>query len=434
MGVRLRLLALLALAWPPLGQAELLLDVREGVEGGILIAVAPVGASSRELADVVRWDLSFSPAFEVLQPGKMPQAVLSGHTPNWADWRQRPVEYLLTVESQELGNDRVGLKFHLQDVLRGRTILARRLAVAQRFHRRLAHQTADAVHEHLTGVPGAFDTRMAYISQSGSGRKARYRLYVSDIDGHRPVALLESPHPLLSPDWSPDGKQLAYVSFELGHAQVYVHHLAKGARRPLPYDGAHSSAPDWSPDGRQLAMAMTIEGDTEIFIYTLATNTLRRLTRSRGIDTEPVWTADGKALVFTSGRSGQPRLYRQAVHGAAASVLPIAGRYSASADASLDGRYLAFVQSTPQGGFGIALYETASEVVHPLSSGGLDEAPSFAPNGLGLLYANTMRSRKRGGKAGKQVLTRTSRDGTIQRQLDIPQANVREPAWSPYRH
>ena len=433
-GSWLRLPVLLALAWPLLGQAEIRVDVRKGVESGILIAVVPVGEASRELADVARWDLSFSPAFEMLRPGKMPQAVLPDHTPDWAAWRQSPVEYLLTVQSQELGNDRVGLKFHLQDVLRGRTILARRMAGAERFRRRLAHQTADAVHEHLTGVPGAFDTRMAYVSQSGHGRKARYRLYVSDIDGHRPVALLESPRPLLSPDWSPDGKQLAYVSFECGHAQVYVHHLAKGARQALPYDGAHSSAPDWSPDGRKLAMAMTIEGDTEIFIYTLETGALRRLTRSRGIDTEPVWTADGKELIFTSGRSGQPRLYRQAAHGASASALSIAGRYSASADVSLDGRHLAFVQSTPKGGFGIALYDIESEVVHPLSAGGLDEAPSFAPNGLGLLYANTMRGRSRGGKAGKQVLTRTSRDGTIHRQLDIPQANVREPAWSPYRH
>lgn len=431
---RRRMLALLVLLGPLLAQAEIRVDVRKGADSGIPIAVVPVGKASRELADVARWDLSFSPTFEVLRPGKMPQAVLSGHAPDWNAWRRSPVEYLLTVQREALGNGRVGLKFHLLDVLRGRTILARRLEVAQHFRRRLAHQTADAVHQHLLGVPGAFDTRMAYISQSGRGRKARYRLYVSDIDGHRPVAILASPHPLLSPDWSPDGKQLAYVSFELGHAQVYVHHLRKGTRRALPYAGAHSSAPDWSPDGRQLAMAMSIEGDTEIFVYTLATGSLRRVTHSRGIDTEPVWEADGRTLVFTSGRSGQPRLYRKTVGGMPASALPIAGRYSASADASPDGRHLAFVQSTAPGGFGIALYETASEVVHPLSSGGLDEAPSFAPNGLGLLYANTVRGGRPGGKAGKQVLTRISRDGTIQRQLDIPQANVREPAWSPYRH
>ena len=430
---RLRMLALLALAWPLLVHAELRVDVRKGAESGIMIAVVPVGQASRELADVAREDLSFSPTFEVLRPGKMPQAVLPGHAPDWAVWRQGPVEYLLTVQSQTPEDGRAGLKFRLQDVLRGRTILARRLAAAQHSRRRLAHQTADAVHKHLTGIPGAFDTRMAYVAQSGRGRKARYRLCVSDIDGHRPVAILESPQPLLSPDWSPDGQELAYVSFERGHAQVYVHHLAKGTRRPLPYDGAHSSAPDWSPDGRQLAMAMNIEGDTEIFVYTPATGSLRRITRSRGIDTEPAWEADGRALIFTSGRSGQPRLYRQAVSGAAASALPIAGRYSASADASPDGRHLAFVQSTPKGGFGIALYETQSEIVHPLSSGSLDEAPSFAPNGLALLYANTARSRKQGGRPGKQVLTRISRDGTIRRQMDIPQANVREPAWSPYR-
>ena len=421
---------LLALALAAPAAAELRIDVVEGGTGGVPVAVVPFvwddPGRVDTLAEVVAADLADSGFFAVLAPDELPQADLRREAFDWARWRGGAAGYAVTAELSLRPDGRVRIDYRLRDLLREQTVLRERQEAPPRLLRRMAHRIADAVHRQIAGVPGAFDTRIAYVERSRRAGRDVYRLYVADADGHAPAALLESPRPLLSPAWAPGGETLAYVSYELGRPQVIVQNLRTGERRVAPAPGASASAPAFSPDGAQLALAMTIDGDTEIFLHHRAAGTLRRFTYSPGIDTEPTWEPDGRALVFTSDRSGRPRLYRQALDGAAA-ALAIPGRYAADADVAPGGRMLAFVQSRPGGGFGISLHEPAGGALHVLSSGRLDESPSFAPNGLRLLYAGTAAN-------GERVLMLASHNAKILKRLTVPQRDVREPAWSPYRN
>lgn len=422
---RLRACALLLPLCVGGAQAEFRIDIEQGVEQGIPIVLVAYSESERKLAEVVGADLARSGFFNVLDPGTAPPAAVREGDLNWDAWDGHLAEYAVTATVSP-GAGRLQLDIRLFDLLAGKTVLARRLSAKPKQLRRLAHQAADVLHEQITGIPGAFDTRIAYVTQAREAGRVRYRLYVADADGHNPIAILTSPRPLLSPVWSPDGMSLAYVSFEARRPQVYLQGLRDASRRALPGSGRSSSAPAFSPDGRRLALAMTVDGDMEIFIYALDTGALSRFTYSEGIDTEPAWEADGQGLVFTSDRDGKPKLYRQGLRDAQARMLPLPGNYTTDAVVSTDGRYLAFVQSTETGGYGVALFEPESEGLFPLSSGTLDEAPSFAPNGFSLIYASTTRS-------GEQILMLASHNGRIRQRLPLAHSDVREPAWSPYR-
>ncbi len=425
MTVRLRACTLLLSLCVGVAQAEFRVDVDQGVEQGIPIILVAYSESGRTLAGITGADLARSGFFKVLDPATAPSVGVREGKLDWAAWGNHPAEYAVTMAVSRAAG-RLQLEIRLFDLLAGKPVLARRLSAKSKQLRRLAHQAADALHEQITGIPGAFDTRIAYVAPTHGTGRIRYRLYVADADGHNPIAILTSPHPLLSPVWSPDGRSLAYVSFEGRRPQVFLQGLRDASRRALPGAGRSSSAPAFSPDGRRLALAMTVDGDMEIFLYTLGTGALTRLTHSPGIDTEPAWEADGQGLVFTSDRAGRPKLYRQGLREAQAQSLPLPGNYTTDAVVSADGRYLAFVQSTEAGGYGVALFEPESGGLFPLSSGTLDEAPSFAPNGFSLIYASTTR-------AGERVLMLASHNGRIRQRLPLAHSDVREPAWSPYR-
>ncbi len=407
--------------------AEFRVDISQGVERGISVALVTRSAMTAELTEVVGADLTRSGFFKVLETSDALRDAIVGETLKWDAWKNGMAEYAVTLLARPIELDRIQLDVRLFDMREGKEILARRLAAKARQSRRLAHQAADALHETITGIPGAFDTRIAYVSETQANGRKRYRLHVADADGHAPVTILTSPRPLLSPTWSPDGRHLAYVSFETRRPQVFLQSLRDARRRALPGDGRASSAPAFSPDGRKLALAMTRNGNMEIFIYSLDTGHLSRFTHSSGIDTEPTWEADGNGLIFTSDRGGRPKLYRQGLRDSDAEPLPIPGNYATDATTSSDGHYLAFVRSTERGGYGVALFEPETNGLFPLSSGTLDEAPSFAPNGFSLIYASTTRR-------GERVLMLASHNGKIRQRLKLVHANVREPAWSPYRN
>ena len=422
----LRVGAALLLSCAAMAHAEFRVDVNQGVERGIPIALVARSQSERELAEIMGADLDRSGFFDVLALTETPRMPMNGEDLNWDAWKDSSAEYVVAIMNRSLASGRLQLDVRLFDLLEEKTILGSRLSAKSSQSRRLAHQAADALHEKITGIPGAFDTRIAYVSKTRVSGRVRYRLYVADADGHGPVAVLTSPHPLLSPVWSPDGNHLAYVSFEARRPQVFLQSLRDARRRAVPGSGRSSSAPAFSPDGRRLALAMAVDGDMEIFIYALDTSVLSRFTRSPGIDTEPAWEADGRGLVFTSDREGKPKLYRQGLRDRRARMLSIPGDYATDAVTSADGRYLAFVRSTEGGGYGVVLFEPETQGLFPLSSGTLDEAPSFAPNGFSLIYASTTR-------AGEQVLMLASHNGRIRQRLGLAHSNVREPAWSPYR-
>jgi TolB protein len=295
--------------------------------------------------------------------------------------------------------------------------------------RRAAHQVADQIYEKILGVRGAFDTRIAYVTATGLGQGIEYRLMVADSDGFNPQTLVRSREPLLSPAWSPDGKRIAYVSFQKGSSAVYIVELATGVGATDPVSSAKgiNGAPAFSPDGTKLALTLSKSGNPEIYVMDIASRSLKQITNHFGIDTEAVWMPDGQSLLFTSDRGGKPQIYQVAASGGEAKRVSFTGEYNARATVSFDGKKIAMAQGAGNV-YRIAVLDRSfggSGRWQTISPGNLDESPSFAPNASMILYATKQ------GRRG--VLYAVSADGRVRQRLVLSDGDVREPAWSPYR-
>ncbi len=420
--------------------AVLTIEVTKGVEAAIPIAIVPFGLEGVGVSvgadlpgGVIEADLAHSGKFAPLSRGDFlarphdPQAV------QYKNWRLLKAEALVIGRVTDAGNGRLEVRFRLLDVFRERQLAGRKFVVPAARLRKAAHQISDLIYETLIGKPGAFDTRIAYVTVEEASSGKRYLLKVADSDGHDPKTILESPQPILSPAWSPDGNRLAYVSFEKNRSMIYVQDLWSGERRRVAeYDGING-APAWSPDGGRLAMTLSMAGNSEIYIYDLKSGNLRRLTRHTAIDTEPAWSPDGGTIVFTSSRSGTPQIYRIPAAGGAAQRLTFKGKYNAGASYSSDGKSMVLI--TNQGnGFRVGIYSATDRTVNELTRTRQDESPSFAPNDEMIMYATQ--------SGGRNVLAAVSPDGRVHQVLRLQSSagtgagagagTVREPAWSPF--
>ena len=318
-----------------------------------------------------------------------------------------------------MGHD---ISYQLFDVHQQERLLAQITTVGAGDLRFGAHRVADAIYEQLTGVKGAFSTRIAYVTSTGVGNDQRYELVVADADGFAPQSIVGSPEPLLSPSWSPDGRKLAYVSFEKGNSAIYVQDVATGARELLSSGKGINGAPSFSPDGTKLALTLSRTGNPEIFVMDLATGRQSQVTQHWAIDTEPVWSPDGNTIYFTSDRGGRPQIYSVSARGGTPQRVTLEGEYSARASIAPDGRKIAVAHGRGNE-YRIAVWDIETERFTVLTPGTLDESPSFAPNGSMVLYAT------REGERG--VLSAVSADGSVRQRLILSEGDVREPAWSP---
>ena len=288
-------------------------------------------------------------------------------------------------------------------------------------NRRVAHQAADKIYEKITREKGAFDTRLAYVTVTNKTSNNRvFRLYVADSDGHRPKTILSSRLPVMSPAWSPDAKQLAYVSFEENTSAIYVQNIFTGQKRKISARDGINGAPAWSPDGNRLAMSLSINGSPDIYIANVKNGQITRVTTSTAIDTEPAWSGTN-SLVFTSNRGGSPQLYRIAASGGSAQRLTFDGKYNSAAD--IANKKLTYVRGN-RGAFNIAIKSVNSSGSDTLSNGRLDESPTLSPNGAMVAYTTL--------KNGDNTLAVVSDNGKARQFLTSPVGDVREPAWSPY--
>ena len=316
--------------------------------------------------------------------------------------------------------------FELYNVLNGQSLMEKqRMTATTASLRALSHRIADIIFEKLTGVRGAFSTRVAYVSAEGTPPKQQYTLFVADADGENQQRIANSSEPIMSPAWSPDGQSLAYVSFESRASAIYVQTLRSGERSRVSARAGINGAPAWSPDGSTLALTLSRkDGDVDIYTLTLSSQTLTRMTFDPGIDTEPAWSADGRRLYFMSDRAGGPQIYEIEVSQPnRATRVTFEGTYNARPRLSPDGKQLAVVH-LDRGNFRIATVDLQSRAVRVLSNGRQDESPSFAPNGAMLIYATQDR--------GRGVLATVAVDGTFQQTLAATKGDVREPVWSPF--
>ena len=398
--------------------------------GAELIALVPFSWEGSQppidVAEVISNNLARSGLFAPIPVSDLPATPSTASEIIFRNWQLIGTPSLVIGEIQTDDSEEFMVRFRLFDINTAKQALGFEFTVPASKLRNIAHRISDLVFEHLTGVPGAFDTRIAYVTEhilaDGS---SRYSLNIADSDGFNSRNMLQSSQPVLSPAWSPDGRQLAYVSYENRQAQIMVQNLATGKRRKVSNFPGLNGAPAWSPDGSKLAMTLSKDGNPEIYVLDLKSNRLRRVTKSVGIDTEPAWAPDGQSLVFTSGRSGKPNIYQIPASGGRATRLTFEGTYNARASFSADGTKLVHVHGV-DGKFRIAVLDLETGSLKLLTDAWLDESPSFAPNGSMILYSTT--------GAGGASLAAVSVDGKVRQRLAVQQGEVREPAWSPYRH
>ena len=338
------------------------------------------------------------------------------------EWRTSGVEYLVIGQIADVGGGEFEFTSQLFDVFAGE-LLEERQGKASDL-RDIAHHISDKIYEKLTGVRGAFSTKLLYITvnQLTSG-KVDFRLQIADADGHRPRTIQQSSEPILSPAWSPDGTKIAYAAFSQRRPAIFIQDVASGRREKVSSSKGINGAPDWSPDGRFLAMTLSKDGNPEIYILELATKRWTRVTDHYAIDTEPRWNPTGDYLIFTSNRGGSVQIYRYELAEQKVNRITYEGSYNARGDITQDGKYLVMVHRH-RGQFHIATQDLEIGTVNILSETILDESPTIAPNGSMLIYATL--------EGDQGILSAVSFDGRVKFRIPSKRGDVREPAWSPF--
>ena len=339
--------------------------------------------------------------------------------PDMALWKQKGADSLVTGSVTPLADGRFDVRLRLWDVLRGQDLGGQSYAASAADLRLSAHRVSDFVYEKLTGEKGIFSTRIAYVTK----RSQRYTLWVADADGENAQSALASPEPIISPAWSPNGAQLAYVSFESRKPVIYAHDVATGKRRLLANFRGSNSAPAWSTDGRQIVATLSRDGGSQLYIMDAGGGEPRRLTQSSSIDTEPAFSPDGKNIYFVSDRGGAPQIYRMGVAGGNAERVTFTGSYNISPALSPDGKYLAYI-SRVGGALKLHVMELASGAINSITDTNADESPSFAPNSRLIVYATQQQ--------GTEALMTTTLDGKIKARLAGASGDIREPDWGPF--
>ncbi len=386
------------------------------------IAVAPFRGDAeapQKIAAIIQADLERSGQFRAIDASG--SSLDETSRPDMTPWRQKTADSLATGSVARLPDGRYDVRFRLWDVVRGSDLGGQSYAVTTGDLRLAAHRIADFIYEKLTGEKGIFSTRIAYVTKAGP----RYNLWVADADGENSQSALASAEPIISPAWSSNGSQLAYVSFESRKPVVYVHDVATGKRRLIANFRGSNSAPAWSPDGRTLAVTLSRDGGSQLYTIDANGGEPKRLTQSAGIDTEPLYSPDGRSIYFVSDRGGAPQVYRMPANGGGnPERVTFTGSYNISPAMSPDGRWLAYV-SRVSGQFKLQVMELGSGTVNSITDTTADESPSFAPNGRLIVYATRQN--------GREALMTTTLDGKIKARLAGQGGDIREPDWGPFQ-
>jgi len=419
-----------ALSWFAFAaNAQLVIEITKSAEDAVPIAIVPFGwessgAAPFDVAEVVAADLRRSGRFAPLDRKEMIDRPVQADQIRFQDWRYLKTDFIAVGKLMPEGAG-FAAQFELFNVLTGQRLAGQRVTGNASNMRAVAHRISDIIFEQLTGVRGAFSTRVAFVSAEGTPPKQRYKLIVSDYDGENQQTITSSDEPIMSPAWSPDGQSLAYVSFETKASAIYVQTLRTGERKRVSARAGINGAPAWSPDGKTLALTLSRkDGDIDIYTLELNSQVLTRMTFDPGIDTEPSWSSDGKKLYFNSDRAGGPQIYElEVANPNRATRVSFEGGYNARPRVSPDGKKLAVV-TLDRGNYRIGVIDLASKGMQVLSEGRQDESPSFAPNGAVLIYATQDK--------GRGVLATVSTDGRTAERFSNTVGEVREPVWAPF--
>jgi TolB protein len=410
------------------GWSQLTIEITQGRDDPTAIAIVPfgwkgAGLPSEDVAAIIEADLQRTGQFNAVDRKDMLGTPQDKSEVYFRDWRALSVDYLLVGKLQPTAEGVVA-QYQLFDVYTQSLVYEGRSSGQADKLRTIAHKVSDAVYEKLTGIRGAFNTRLLYVSAIAKGEQGHtFRLLVSDVDGANEQVVFKSDQPIVTPSWAPDGETIAYVSFETTRPAIFMHNIRTNQRTQLTNFQGLNGAPAWSPDGKQLAMVLSKDGSPDIYVMDIASRQLKRVTRHFAIDTEPSWMPDGKSLVYTSDRGGKPQIYQVTLANGYEERVTFDGDYNARARVVPDGSGIIMVHRN-DGNYHIALQDIERGKIKVLTETDLDESPSISPNGAMLLYATKYQ--------GKGILAAVSLDGGVKFRLPSRFGDVREPAWSNY--
>lgn len=403
--------------------AALEIEISGGSAIQIPIAILPMTEpaslqSKSKLHEIISNDLKGSGMFRILNTSGVPSLPTTAAQIKYTDWSALKAQGLSIGDVQVAPNGNLKVSVQVMDVLRQTPLLQETYTVAASQYRHVAHLIADKIYEKFTGQPGAFATRIAYVTKAGK----RFTLQIADYDGFNAQTLVSSNEPIISPAWAPDGSRMAYVSFEKKKPIVFVQSLYTGERKVVANFKGNNSAPAWAPDGSKLAVVLTYGANSQIYTISADGSNLQQVTKSSSIDTEPAFSPDGQFIYFSSDRGGRPQIYKVPASGGSASRVTFEGGYNVSPRFSPDGKYLTYIRNDG-GSFKVAVQDLGSGSVKVLSAGSLDESPSFAPNSRTIMYATRV--------GGKGTLATVAVDGIVRQRLSEAGGDIREPAWGP---
>ena len=400
--------------------AQLHLEIAKAPEAAPKIAIIPFN-NDQSIYPIVENDLNRSGKFS--SASKNLPATASMNTPNADAWKTAGIPYLVTGTVKTAADGSFEVHYQLYDVEKQQYLLNELLTVPASRIRQAGHLISDAIYQALTGIPGDFSGRIAYVLRNPATPEQRYTLQIADTDGEQPKTILTSRDPILSPAWTPDAKKIAYVSFETKRPAIYVQDLSTGQREKLASFRGLNGAPSFSPDGKMMLFTASIHGNPEIYQMNLETRQLQRMTNDSAIDTEARYAPDGKSFIFTSDRGGSAQIYTYNFANASSKRLTFRGAFNARGSLSADGKKIALVHRPSGSNYKVAIQDINTGITNILTPTSLDESPSFSPNGQMVVYATR--------EANRGLLSIMSLDGRFRMNLPSEQGEVREPAWAP---
>lgn len=431
--------------------ALLSLELTQGLLSGLPIAVVPFintnpadvrsKTFATQISTIIYNDLVTSGRFKVTPLQDISPKISNITESSWPYVKKLGVDNIVIGKITPINAQEYRVSFQLLDVFATpafnatqTVILNRNLHGSAQQIRQLAHHISDAIYEKIFNIKGIFSTRLAYIvvrhtttddANHNQQVHKSYALEVADADGANPRTILLSTDPVMSPAWSKDGKQLAYVSFEKKQAAIYIQNILTGARQLVSRFPGINGAPAWSPDGHKLAVVLSMGVNPNIYVFNLDSKKLTTITHDAYLNTEPAWSPDGKNLFFTSTRSGGPQIYQYNLAHKAITQITTNGSYNARASLTADGRRIVAIHKEHDA-FSIAIFDLDTGAMRILTPPGTTDSssPSVAPNGSMVLYDTVLQ--------GKNMLAMVSTDGRIQIKLPDRDGQAQDPAWSPF--
>ena len=403
------------------------IEILGGKASQIPVAVIPFKDNNAQksmqlMHEVITNDLNRSGLFSSIDISGVSDYPIDEREVNFSNWAALQSQFIVVGKIDAIGrsNSQMQVTWSLIDIYKEKTVLSVAIKGQPSQYRVIAHRIADTIYEKLTGSKGVFDTNIAFVKKLG---KEKYSLFIADYDGHNPRAIVNSRYSIISPRWSPNGKKIAYVSFEKKKPVIYVQDIETGKRTLLANFRGNNSAPAWSPDSKKLAIVLTYSANSQIYTIDADGKNIKQLMRTRSINTEPAWSPNGKEIYFSSDRAGSAQIYKVDVDTNEVVRVTFEGNNNVSPSLSPDGKLLLFLNQD-NGSYRVAIQNLLSNQMLKLTNGPDDESPIFSPNGHMVLFTY-----KDYGKVTK--IGTVSINGLKMTPIDVGSETILESTWGP---